>query len=370
MLSDKIKVAFPGLGIGRFEIDSTAFRIFGFEIQWYGIIITLGIILAVIYCSFRAKHEGIIFDHVLDITIFTVIFGVIGARLGYVLFSLDDFHSFKDVINIRGGGLQIYGGIVAGAITVILVCKFKKIKPLKMLDAAAPAVMIGQFVGRWGNFMNGEAHGGIVKEGSPLYFLRMELEPYYMNGRLVYDTAAVHPTFLYESLWNVLGFVLINVLYKKKTFDGQILLMYISWYGFGRMFIEMLRTDSLYVGNTGIRISSLIGFLCFAVGVTLLTVFLIKARKKAELTDEDYVPAYPRLSGMTASADTSANETVEAVSSEKFHTDEQDLEDKMEQSIEENTEEESSEAQVGIDENKDEIEQKFKNIFNDSEKSE
>ena len=105
-------------------------------------------------------------------------------------------------------------------------------------------------------------------------------------------------------------------------------------------------------------------------GVTLLTVFLIKARKKAELTDEDYVPAYPRLSGMTASADTSANETVEAVSSEKFHTDEQDLEDKMEQSIEENTEEESSEAQVGIDENKDEIEQKFKNIFNDSEKSE
>ena len=370
MLSDKIKVAFPGLGIGRFEIDSTAFRIFGFEIQWYGIIITLGIILAVIYCSFRAKHEGIIFDHVLDITIFTVIFGVIGARLGYVLFSLDDFHSFKDVINIRGGGLQIYGGIVAGAITVILVCKYKKIKPLKMLDATAPAVMIGQFVGRWGNFMNGEAHGGIVKEGSPLYFLRMELEPYYMNGRLVYDTAAVHPTFLYESLWNVLGFVLINVLYKKKKFDGQILLMYISWYGFGRMFIEMLRTDSLYVGNTGIRISSLIGFLCFSVGITLLTVFLIKAHKKAKLTDEDYVPAYPRLSGMTASADTSTNETVEAVSSEEFHTNEQDLEDKMEQSIEENTEEEISEARDSINENKDEIEQKFKNIFNDSEKSE
>ncbi|MBE6667211.1 MAG: prolipoprotein diacylglyceryl transferase [Ruminococcaceae bacterium] len=371
---DKIKIAFPGLGIGRFEVDSTAFKIFGFEIQWYGVIITLGIILAVIYCSFRAKQEGIIFDHVLDITIFTVIFGVIGARLGYVLFSLDDFHSFADVINIRGGGLQIYGGIVAGAITIILVCKYKKIKPLKMLDATAPAVMIGQFVGRWGNFMNGEAHGGIVKEGSPLYFLRMELEPYYMNGRLVYDTAAVHPTFLYESLWNVLGFVLINILYKKKKFDGQILLMYISWYGFGRMFIEMLRTDSLYLGNTGIRISCLIGFLCFAAGTTLLTVFLIRERKKAELTDEDYVPAYPRLSGMNASADASAdasaNETAESVSSEESHSHEQGLEDKAEQSVEESTEEMTAEAQVGTDENKDEIEQKFKNIFNNDEKSE
>ena len=347
-MSDTIKIGFPGLGIKQFEVDSTAFKIFGLEIQWYGILITLGMILAVLYCAWRAKQAGIIFDHVLDVAIFTIIFGVIGARLGYVLFSLKDFNSFKEVINIRNGGLQIYGGIVTGAITALIVCKIKKIKPLKLLDAAAPAAMIGQIIGRWGNFMNGEAHGGIVKEGSPLYFLRMELEPYWMNGRRVYDTAAVHPTFLYESLWNLIGFVLINIFYKKKKFDGQILLTYLSWYGLGRMFIELLRTDSLYLGNTGIRISSLIGFLCFAVGTTLIIVFSVKARKKAEENDEDYTPAYPRLSGMGVTATTET-------------TDKAEPEEKAEQSVEDAGDEEVTDEQTDADE----ITEKFKNLFND-----
>ena len=355
-MSDTIKIGFPGLGIKQFEVDSTAFKIFGLEIQWYGILITLGMILAVLYCSWRAKQAGIVFDHVLDIAIFAIIFGVIGARLGYVLFSLDDFDSFKEVINIRSGGLQIYGGIIAGAITVILVCKIKKIKTLKFLDAAAPSVMIGQIIGRWGNFMNGEAHGGFVKEGSPLYFLRMELEPYWMNGRPVYDTGAVHPTFLYESLWNLTGFILINIFYKKKKFDGQILLMYLSWYGLGRTFIELLRTDSLYLGNTNIRISSLIGFLCFAVGTTLIIVFSVKARKKAEENDEDYVPAYPKLSGMEAPAATANTDTAEI-------TDDTELEARMEQSVEATAEAEESDEEPDADE----ITEKFKNLFNDDE---
>lgn len=347
-MSDTIKIGFPGLGIKQFEVDSTAFKIFGLEIQWYGILITLGMILAVLYCAWRAKQSGIIFDHVLDVAIFTIIFGVIGARLGYVLFSLDDFDSFKEVINIRNGGLQIYGGIVAGAITALIVCKIKKIKPLKLLDAAAPAAMIGQIIGRWGNFMNGEAHGGIVKEGSPLYFLRMELEPYWMNGRRVYDTAAVHPTFLYESLWNLIGFVLINIFYKKKKFDGQILLTYLSWYGLGRMFIELLRTDSLYLGNTGIRISSLIGFLCFAVGTTLIIVFSVKTNKKSKENNEDYTPAYPRLSGIDVTATTE-------------NTDKTEPEEKAEQSVEDAVDAEVTDEQTDADE----ITEKFKNLFND-----
>ena len=381
-------VSFPGLGIGEFELDPTAFKIFGFEIQWYGLIITVGIILAVVYCSLRAKQEGIKFDHVLDIAIFTVIFGVIGARLGYVLFSLDQYHSFLDVINIRNGGLQIYGGIVAGAATIIGVCKYKKIKPLKMLDAVAPGVMIGQFVGRWGNFMNGEAHGGYVKEGSPLYFLRMELDPHWMNGDLQRFSAAVHPTFLYESLWNVIGFVIINLLYKKKKFDGQILLMYLSWYGFGRMFIEMLRTDSLYIGKSNIRISSLIGFLCFAAGTTLLIIFLVKAKKKKAVAEgEAYTPAYPRLSSFGKTASTEAGEAPVDKSEA-----EQSLEDKMAEelksadaesasedaadeesteSVKEETQNEDAASDDGInversEDNKEDIEKRFTDIFSDN----
>ena len=144
-----------------------------------------------------------------------------------------------------------------------------------MLDAVAPAVMIGQILGRWGNFFNGEAYGGIVEEGSVFYFLRMGLLP---NVKSFQTMFYFHPTFLYESVWNLVGFLLINALYKKKKFDGQVVLMYITWYGFGRMLIEGLRTDSLYVGP--FRISQVIGLLCFIVGGTLLVFHLMKAHRK------------------------------------------------------------------------------------------
>ena len=150
-------ISFPGLGIENFTVKSTAFTIpifGGISVRFYGLIITLGILLAFCYCAYRAKQEGIIFDHLLDIAIFTIIFGVIGARAFYVLTSLDRYDSFYSVIAIWEGGLAIYGGIIAGALTIWLVCRHKKIKALKMLDAVAPAVMIGQMIGRWGNFFN------------------------------------------------------------------------------------------------------------------------------------------------------------------------------------------------------------------------
>ena len=204
------------------------------------------------------------------------------------------------MIAIWEGGIAIYGAIIAGAITIFAVCRFKKINTLKMLDAVAPAVMIGQIIGRWGNFCNGEAFGEVVTENSWLYFARMGLNSYNTG----YETIFVHPTFLYESLWNLAGFILIHCLYKKKKFDGQVVLMYLTWYGFGRMLIEGLRTDSLYIGV--FRISQVVGFLCFVLGSIALTVFLIKARRK-ELDSESYAPAYKKITNPASMLSTDGN---------------------------------------------------------------
>lgn len=255
-------LSFPGLGIEPFEINRIAFHVFGRPIAWYGIIITFGIILAVMYVMWRAKQNDIKSDDILDIALITVPCGIIGARLYFVLTSLDHFDSFWDVFKIWEGGLAIYGGIIAGALAVLAVSHYKKISFFKLADMITPAVLIGQILGRWGNFFNVEAYG--TETTLPW---RMGIERF---GEWSY----VHPTFLYESLWNTFGFVLINLFYglsKEKThkrYDGQIFLMVFAWYGFGRMFIEGLRTDSLYVGP--FRISQVVGALCFLAGASLL----------------------------------------------------------------------------------------------------
>ena len=289
-----IDVSFPGLGIEQFQLNHTAFELFGLEIRWYGIFITLGMVAAFAYAFYRSKQEQFSADNLLDMGLYMIIFGVIGARLYYVLTSLDHYilpgrsawENFLDMINIRGGGLAIYGGIIAGALTLYVYCRMQKKDWRRALDMVAPGVMIAQAMGRWGNFFNGEAHGGIVTEGHPLYFLRMGLYPNDLNTP---EMAYVHPTFLYESLWNILGFVLINVfLYNRKKFNGQIFLTYVAWYGFGRMFIEGLRTDSLYVGP--FRISQVVGALCFLAGTGLIVYMLIRC-KMLEAKGE-YVPVF------------------------------------------------------------------------------
>lgn len=289
-----ITMSFPGLGIQEFSVNPVVLSFGKIEIRWYGLIIATGILLALLYCAYRAKHEGISVDDLLDIALITIPCSIVGARLYYVLTSLDQFDGFLDMIAIWNGGLAIYGAIIAGAITILCVCRFKKINPLKMLDVVAPAVMIGQIMGRWGNFFNGEAYGAEVMEGNLLYFLRMGLVP---NIESATQMHYFHPTFLYESLWNLAGFLLIHFLYKKKLFDGQVLLMYLTWYGFGRMLIEGLRTDSLYVGV--FRISQVVGFLCFVIGGILLTVNLVKARR-AKLTAGGYEATYSKISGASA----------------------------------------------------------------------
>ena len=255
-------VSFPGLGIGEMTVNDTAFTVFGHDIRWYGIIIAVGIIVAFSYFAWRAKQSGIKFDTVVDLTLFTVPIGVIGARLYYVVFN---GVPFKDIYKIWEGGLAIYGGIIFGAITVIVCCRVKKIKFFAFADMIAPGVMIAQAIGRWGNFANGEAFGAETD-----IFCRMGLK----NHLTGYDYVEVHPTFLYESLWNVIGFILINIFYKKRKFNGEAMFWYFGWYGLGRTFIELLRADSLYMGS--IRVSSLVGAICFA--VCLPVVIIMRAR--------------------------------------------------------------------------------------------
>lgn len=287
------KIAFPGLGIGEFELSNVAFTLpfgeKGFPVFWYGLIITLGMLIAFAYVVYRGKYESIKSDDILDIALWTIVCGVVGARLYYVLTKLDTFipedgnviEFIKNVVNLRTGGLAIYGGIIAGAVTIIIVTLIKKINFLKLWDMAAPGVMIAQSLGRWGNFCNGEAFGGIVEEGHPLYFLRMGLvSPNSIYTFKTREMVYVHPTFLYESLWNLAGFILINIFYKKKKFNGQIACMYLAWYGLGRCFIEALRTDSLYIPGTGFRISQVVGIICFVVFGAALVAGLIYSKKK------------------------------------------------------------------------------------------
>lgn len=293
----EVLISFPGIGIGQFAVDKIAFSIGGFSVRWYGIILTLGIVCGVLYAMFRAKHEGISSEDVLDFAIWVVLLAVIGARLYYVLTTLKTstgewrYDGLLDAIAIWNGGIAIYGAIIGGALGVVIVSrvkKYNKTKLLKVCDMVAPGVMLGQIIGRWGNFVNGEAHG--VETTS---FLRMGLMGA-ADTDYPYKEVFYHPTFLYESLWNLVGFVLINIFYKKKKYDGQILLAYLAWYGFGRMLIEGLRTDSLYIGV--FRVSQVVGFLCFVICTVLLVYFYIREKRK-EKDGEEYVSQYENLRG-------------------------------------------------------------------------
>ncbi len=311
---EKTVISFPGLGIEPFEIAREAFSIGNFAIYWYALLIVSGIALAVLYTKYRSEREGVSVDNLLDIALLTVGLGVIGARLYYVLTTLDSgaYKSFADVINIRNGGLGIYGGIIGGVIGIMIMCAIRKVNVLSVFDAAAPGVMIAQAIGRWGNFCNGEAYGSqivdgkityaflgpektfAVSENNILYKFRMGLESSstHTDSSLIGNSGMVEvqPTFLYESLWNILGFVLINLIFKKKKFNGQIALMYFAWYGFGRMFLEGLRTDSLFIPGTGIRISQMLGLvLCVSAIAALIVGFVFAHKNKLA---KAFVPAF------------------------------------------------------------------------------
>ena len=263
------KISFPGLGIGEFSVDSVAFTVFGVEIAWYAILISLGMICCIAYVIIQSQKIGVTMDDVIDYALFTIPIGIVGARMYYVLSELDQYKTFLDVINIRQGGLAIYGGIIAGTLTVLAVSYFKKINFFAFGDCVAPGVLLAQGIGRWGNFMNGEAFGYETD-----LFCRMGLQNFLTGGKLMY----VHPTFLYESLWNLCGVLLVYLFAKLigKKYDGQLILLTFGWYGLGRMFIEGLRTDSLYIPGTDIRTSQALAAVIFFVFAALLIFFAIK----------------------------------------------------------------------------------------------
>ena len=295
-MKETFRILFPGLGIEEFTMNRIAFSIGKIEIRWYGILITLGIALAFVYAYFRGKrNEGVVFDDIIDIGLCTVTLGVIGARTYYVLTTLDShtYNSFMDVIAIWNGGIAIYGAIIGGGIGILIGCKWKKIRWQKLVDMAAPGLIIAQALGRWGNFCNGEAYGYAIGSTTRFYFFNTEYILKSGEGTLfhtlrmgLYDTSwsqeptFYHPTFFYESMWNLLGFVLLHLFYKRKKYDGQIALMYFVWYGFGRMFVEGFRTDSLYIPGTTLRISQCLAVFCVVVGSVALIVLHVLGKER------------------------------------------------------------------------------------------
>ncbi len=276
-------ISFEGLGIGQFKMNPVAIPI-GNGIRWYGIIIVIGIILAFLYVSKRATAIGYKFDDLLDFVLVVVPCGVLGARL-YEVF-MGDGYNWSNWYRIWDGGLAIYGAVIAGALAIVAVGIYKKVRILRLMDCTAPAVMIAQAIGRWGNFCNGEVFGRETDS-----FLRMGLSSI-EGGSQVF----VHPTFLYESLWNILGFILINIFFKKKKFDGQIVLEYFAWYGLGRFFIENLRDGGLPLHLFGydFRVSSVVALLSFTVSTVLFIVFISKKR-----SDKLDLPCYYQKTELT-----------------------------------------------------------------------
>jgi len=255
-------ITFPSLG---FTINPPeGFSVGPFSVRFYGVIIALGLMLAVIYGLKRSKQFGLKEDDILDGVLGIVPLAIIFARAYYCIFSWEQFADNPiRVLYIWEGGIAIYGGVIGAALGVVAFSLIKKVKLGAVLDIVALGFLIGQSIGRWGNFFNREAYGAETES-----FLRMglQLTP---SGMTTAQTRFYHPTFLYESVWNAVGFVLLHFLSKKRRYDGQIALGYAAWYGLGRTIIEGLRTDSLYWGD--FRVSQLLAAIsCFAAATVLI----------------------------------------------------------------------------------------------------
>ena len=278
-VTQEIEVEFPNLFGGLAINYYRGFELFGISIYWYGVIITVGVILAYLYAMHRTKDFGLNKDRVFDVVFVAIICGFIGARIYYCVFTTlnpDSGMSYNFVTTfttIRDGGLAIYGGVIGGFLAGYIACRVRKVNFFAMTDIASLGFLIGQTLGRWGNLINQEAHGSVCADdwifGMTGTIISREVEA----GQLV------HPCFLYESTWCLLGFILLHFYSKKlRSYDGEITLLYIAWYGIGRAFIESLRTDSLMAGQ--LRVSQIVGAASFVVAGALFVVFKIITEKK------------------------------------------------------------------------------------------
>lgn len=214
-------------------MNPIAFEVFGLQIRWYGILISLGMVLGTLIALRRAKQVGIKQDDIIDLVLIVIPAAIIGARAYYVLFNLSYYQGdFMKMINIRQGGMAIHGGVIGGVIAGYIFCRIKKLNFFQMADLTAPSLILGQAIGRWGNYINQEAHGG----------------PTDLPWGIVVDGVKVHPTFLYESIWNLCVFAFLIKYRNHKKYEGQLFLIYLVLYSVGRFFIEGMRTDSLMMG--------------------------------------------------------------------------------------------------------------------------
>ncbi|MDP4118235.1 MAG: prolipoprotein diacylglyceryl transferase [Bacillota bacterium] len=251
----------------EFNIDPVAFNIGEKPIYWYGIIIAIGFCLALLFVFSEATRTGFSSDHIANVILIGTPTAIIFARIYYVIFNWKDYAGNpSEIIAVWHGGIAVYGSLIGAFLAGFLYCRYKKLSFLQLADICCGGFLIGQFIGRWGNFVNSEAYGS--ETTLPWKMGVMEM------GRLIY----VHPTFLYESLWNFVGFLIIFLFRKKKQYNGQLFYIYITWYGLGRIWIEGLRTDSLYFGS--LRVSQMVALICIIVGSVLLIRGYMKEKSK------------------------------------------------------------------------------------------
>ena len=295
-------VSFPGLGL-EFTLNRVAFEIFGRPVYWYGIIIACGLLLAVYLCSKWAPRFGVVPDHILDLMIFAVPAALIAIRAYYVIFNLDLYKNVDGSLNWEAifrysdGGLAIYGAIISSAIVLLIFCHVRKVSFLAFADLGVHGLFIGQLIGRWGNFMNVEAYGGVTdlpwRMCSESIAQDMLSQGYVDQAgfqAILDGTLGVHPTFFYESAWNFIGLILVYLIGKRwRKYDGECFLFYLCWYGLGRAWIEGLRTDSLYffgleLFGVPIRTSQLLAAVsALAAGAVLLWLLLRKVDRRGDL---------------------------------------------------------------------------------------
>lgn len=287
-MGETTTVSFPGMGL-EFEINRVAFHLGSLPVYWYGILIALGFVLAIMYVNRRAKEFGVDADRMLDVILGGAIGGIVGARTYYVLLQWDYYgQNLDQIFNTRSGGMAIYGGLIGGVLIGLLMCKIRKVKMLPALDVVSGGFLIGQCIGRWGNFVNVEAFGGNTSlpwgMASPnitayLSAHEAELEAIGMN---IDPNMPVHPTFLYESLWCLLGFAFLAWYTRRRKFDGEMILLYAIWYGAGRAVIEGLRTDSLMIPNTSLRASQVLAIVLVGVTVVIWSLQTSKVKKEGK----------------------------------------------------------------------------------------
>ena len=353
--TDKITLEFPNLFQGTEITYSRGFEVFGLSIYWYGILIAVGILLAYIYATMRCdKVFGLPKGRFFDVVFASVIGGFIGARVYYCVFTTLDPNSgikydfITTFTKIHDGGLAIYGGIIGALLVGLIMCKIRKLNFFATCDIAALGFLIGQTIGRWGNFINQEAFGS---ECSKDWLFAMK-------GTIIGETP-VHPCFLYESAWCLLGFVLLHFYSKKfRSFDGEIMLLYLSWYGLGRFFIEGNRSDSLMAGS--LKISQIIAAVSFVVGIALFITFKILTKKKN-------IPLYVNTEKSKALIDEEiqeelkAKEKREAKKNQKapsiLSDDEEKADEKSDEEASEN-DEENAEEETAEEEETDEVKEK------------